>query len=78
MSQVNFKCPHCGSDLSVDERVWGSRVRCPDCNRFINLNGPKPYSFLNDVSETASSAWKVFKPGLTYLGGQLIRSLFGG
>lgn len=74
MSQVSFKCPHCGSKLSVDERVWGNRVQCPECNRSINLTGPKPTSFLQEVGEI----WNQNKSGVTYIVGKALRSLLGG
>ncbi|MEY2411236.1 MAG: hypothetical protein QOF48_3906 [Verrucomicrobiota bacterium] len=29
---INFKCPHCNQDLSVDESNAGSETQCPACN----------------------------------------------
>jgi DNA-directed RNA polymerase subunit RPC12/RpoP len=32
---INFKCPHCSQDLSVDESNAGSETQCPACNGTI-------------------------------------------
>jgi len=32
---INFKCPHCAQDLSVDESNAGSETACPACNGHI-------------------------------------------
>ena len=78
MSNISFKCPHCGADLLVDERAWGNRVRCANCNRPINLTGPKPKSFLGGVSDAVNSFWKQNQVGIKYVGRELLRSIFGG
>ena len=32
---INFKCPHCNQELSVDESNAGSETQCPACNGHI-------------------------------------------
>ncbi len=74
MSKIKFKCPHCNTEYSADERIWGSRVQCQECKRYINLMGPKPTSFWQE----AGRIWDENKSGVTYLVGKALRSILGG
>lgn len=32
---INFKCPHCGQDLSADDTGSGAEIQCPACNQSL-------------------------------------------
>jgi DNA-directed RNA polymerase subunit RPC12/RpoP len=32
---LNFQCPHCGQDLTVDDSGAGAEIECPACNNRI-------------------------------------------
>ena len=34
---VQFQCPSCASVRSVDSRLLGHRIRCPDCDQFVDI-----------------------------------------
>jgi hypothetical protein len=34
---INFKCPHCGQDLTVDSSGAGVQIECPACNQSIQV-----------------------------------------
>jgi len=34
---VQFQCPSCASVRSVDNRLLGHRIRCPDCDQFVDI-----------------------------------------
>ena len=42
MAVRNVKCPHCSSDLSLDEGCFGMQVTCPLCNRNFVIPSPAP------------------------------------
>jgi len=48
---INFKCPHCGQDLSVDESNSGSETQCPACNGTIVIPAPS----LNPMASSAAA-----------------------
>jgi hypothetical protein len=39
---INFKCPHCNQDLSVDESNAGSETQCPACNGILVIPAASP------------------------------------
>lgn len=46
MSDVRFKCPHCGQHLKADEDMSGEPLDCPTCGKPMRIPGapgmPKP------------------------------------
>ena len=34
---IEFKCPACGNELSVDESLKGQRGKCPECGRLLTV-----------------------------------------
>ena len=34
---INFKCPHCSQDLTVDASGSGLQIECPSCNQQIQV-----------------------------------------
>lgn len=41
MPDINFDCPKCGHNLSVDENGAGMTVPCPECSQPIQIPLPK-------------------------------------
>ena len=39
---INFKCTHCGQELSADESGAGSEIQCPACNGMLVIPAPTP------------------------------------
>ena len=37
---IDFKCPHCGQDLSVDAAGAGTEIECPACHENISIPQP--------------------------------------
>jgi hypothetical protein len=37
MSDFKFACPHCGQHIAGDERYGGQQIRCPHCQRGIEV-----------------------------------------
>ena len=34
---IDFRCPACGNELSVDESMTGKRGKCPECGRLLTV-----------------------------------------
>lgn len=44
MSDINYKCPHCGQNMAADESLQGLLVKCPGCENQLKL----PVGFDNE------------------------------
>ena len=51
---LNFQCPHCGQDLSVDAAGAGAEIECPSCQNRITVPSAGP--------EAAPGAHRVINP----------------
>ena len=40
MADLNFDCPHCGQNLTIDENQSGEQIDCPTCSKPFEI--PKP------------------------------------
>src|SRR5262249_21152274 len=38
---VRVQCPGCGATLSMEEKVFGKQVRCPRCQKVLQVPAPK-------------------------------------
>ena len=52
---VNFKCPHCAQDLSVDAAGVGTEIQCPTCNEAITVPAPPPVQAVNPINASAAA-----------------------
>lgn len=59
---INFKCPHCQQELSVDESNAGSETQCPACQGSLVIpaastapGGPPPPANLNPMASSAAA-----------------------
>jgi hypothetical protein len=59
---INFKCPHCNQDLSVDESNAGSETQCPACNGILVIPAsssagaaPPAVASLNPMASSAAA-----------------------
>jgi len=50
MADLNFDCPHCGQNLTIDETQSGEQIDCPTCSKSIEI--PKPGEQNSEVIET--------------------------
>ena len=51
---INFKCSHCGQDLTVDGSGAGVQIECPACNQTLTV----PHSdgkHMNPISSSAAA-----------------------
>ena len=39
MADINFKCSHCGQDLSGPEEMAGETIDCPVCGKAFQIPG---------------------------------------
>lgn len=39
MADINFKCPHCGQDLTGPEEMGGETIECPACGQSFQIPG---------------------------------------
>lgn len=39
MSEINFKCSHCGQDLTGPEEMAGESIDCPVCGKSFQIPG---------------------------------------
>jgi len=39
MADINFKCPHCGQDLTGPEEMAGESIECPSCGKDFQIPG---------------------------------------
>jgi hypothetical protein len=39
---LNFQCPHCGQELTVDASGAGAEIECPSCENRITVPGDSP------------------------------------
>lgn len=37
---IEFRCPHCGEGVEVEDRFAGRKGQCPECGRVIEIPGP--------------------------------------
>lgn len=42
MSAITFPCPHCGSELTVDDSAAGATAECPECSKSLTVPKPAP------------------------------------
>ena len=40
MADLNFDCPHCGQNLTIDETQSGEQIDCPTCSKAIEIPSP--------------------------------------
>ena len=58
---INFKCTHCGQELSADESGAGTEIQCPACNGLITIPAPTPAAVgvpsgnLNPIASSAAA-----------------------
>ena len=54
---VNFECPHCGQDLTVDSSGAGAEIECPSCNNRIVVPPPdvKVPHVINPIAASAAA-----------------------
>lgn len=59
---INFKCPHCQQELSVEESNAGSETQCPACQGHLLIplasaapGGPPPPANLNPMASSAAA-----------------------
>ena len=52
---INFKCPHCAQDLSVDAGGVGTEIQCPTCGESIVVPAPAPVQALNPIMASAAA-----------------------
>jgi DNA-directed RNA polymerase subunit RPC12/RpoP len=51
---INFKCIHCGQDLTVDASGAGVEIQCPSCNQPL-LVPPADQKILNPIMASAGA-----------------------
>ena len=39
MAEINFKCPHCGQDLTGPDEMAGESIDCPVCEKSFQIPG---------------------------------------
>ena len=39
MAEINFKCPHCGQDLTGPDEMAGESIDCPVCEKSFLIPG---------------------------------------
>ena len=55
MAEKNIKCPHCNSELTLDEELMGVEVTCPVCNQnFVAESGIEQNS-MDENAETVEN-----------------------
>jgi ribosomal protein S27E len=52
---INFKCTHCGQDLTVDGAGAGMQIECPACNRTIQVPQTAESKVINPIMTSASA-----------------------
>ncbi|MBI5386309.1 MAG: hypothetical protein HZA90_16690 [Verrucomicrobia bacterium] len=52
---INFKCPHCGQDLTVDASGAGMQIECPACAKSIEVPPAPPEKSLNVIMGSAAA-----------------------
>lgn len=55
---LNFHCPGCNQELSVDESMVGTQVGCPSCGEVITVPeaAPAPEAVAEEVEEAPAAA----------------------
>jgi hypothetical protein len=51
---VNFKCPHCSQDLTVDASGAGQEIECPTCHQALTVPQPEA-KVLNPIMASAGA-----------------------
>jgi hypothetical protein len=51
---INFKCPHCNQDLTVDASGAGVQIECPSCSQQIMVPQPE-HKILNPIMASAGA-----------------------
>ena len=54
---LNFECPHCGQELTVDASGAGAEIECPSCNNRIVVPTPddKGPRVINPIAASAAA-----------------------
>ena len=58
---MNFKCSHCGQDLTIDDSGAGSEIQCPACSETIVIpaaegaEAPSLPKIINPISTSAAA-----------------------
>ena len=54
---LNFQCPHCGQDLTVDDSGAGAEIECPSCESRIVVPSPEPNRsrVINPIAASAAA-----------------------
>ena len=57
---INFKCPHCGQDLTADDTGIGTEIQCPACNGGFVIPAvtgapPAPGAPVNPIMSSAAA-----------------------
>ena len=61
---VQFQCPSCAAVRSIDDRLLGHRVRCPDCDELVDI----PLTIADERVADTAPAEKQTSPGSTKRG----------
>lgn len=51
---INFKCPHCAQDLTVDASGAGMEINCPACNQALQVPQPD-VKVINPITSSAAA-----------------------
>jgi hypothetical protein len=51
---INFKCPHCAQDLTVDGSGAGMEIACPSCNQALKVPQPD-VKVVNPIMSSAAA-----------------------
>jgi len=54
LMDINFKCPHCAQDLTVDDSGAGMEIACPSCNQALRVPQPE-VKVLNPITSSAAA-----------------------
>ena len=60
MADLNFDCPHCGQNLTIDESQSGEQIDCPTCSKAIEI--PSPGEQNAEVTETQKKTSEQTEP----------------
>ena len=60
MADLNFDCPHCGQNLTIDETQSGEQIDCPTCSKAIEI--PSPGEQNAEVIKTQKKSWEQTEP----------------
>ena len=58
---VNTKCPHCGAELTIDERWLGNKVECPYCSNSFVFSSAAPTPANTSTGQHTKIAPKQYK-----------------